>query len=31
MWAVTTGKELQISPDDYEPDALAISRLINKT
>ena len=28
MWAVTTGKELQISPGDYEHDPLAISRLI---
>lgn len=30
-WAVTTGKELQISPGDYEHDTLAISRLINET
>ena len=31
MWAVTTGKELQISPGDYEHDTLSISCLINPT
>lgn len=31
MWAVTTGKGLQISPGDYEHDPQAISHLINAT